>query len=81
MNELNSAGDWSYYDGDYIGSDVDEFDEDDLDIDDIEVVRESRNKSILNKLVVENTSEIIESLNRKTLLELRQLIDSKLRII
>ena len=81
MNELNSAGDWSYYYGDYIGSDVDEFDEDDLDIDDIEVVRESRNKSILNKLVVENTSEIIESLNRKTLLELRQLIDSKLRII
>lgn len=81
MNELNSAGDWSYYDGDYIGSDVDEFDEDDLDIDDIEVVRESRNKSILNKLMVENTSEIIESLNRKTLLELRQLIDSKLRII
>ena len=81
MNELNSAGDWSYYDGDYIGSDVDDFDEDDLDIDDIEVVRESKNKSILNKLVVENTSEIIESLNRKTLLELRQLIDSKLRII
>ena len=81
MNELNSAGDWSYYDGDYIESDVDEFDEDDLDIDDIEVVRESKNKSILNKLVVENTSEIIESLNRKTLLELRQLIDSKLRII
>ena len=81
MRELSSMGDWSYYEGDYLGTDVDDFDEDSLDIDEIEVLNEGQNKSILNKLVVENTSEVINSLDKKTLLELRKLIDSKLRIL
>jgi hypothetical protein len=52
-----------------------------LDVDEIEEVKEGYNESILNKLVVENTSEVINSLDKKTLLELRKLIDSKLRIL
>ena len=81
MQELNSIGDWSYYDGDYHGTEVDDFDENSLDVDEIEEVKEGYNESILNKLVVENTSEVINSLDKKTLLELRKLIDSKLRIL
>lgn len=81
MRELSSMGDWSYYEGDYLGTEVDDFDEDSLDIDEIEVLNEGQNKSILNKLVIENTSEIINSLDKKTLLELKKLIDSKLRVI
>jgi hypothetical protein len=79
--ELNSIGDWSYYDGDYHGTEVDDFDENSLDVDEIEEVKEGYNESILNKLVVENTSEVVNSLDKKTLLELKKLIDSKLRII
>ena len=37
--------------------------------------------SILNKLVVENTSEVIDSLDKNTLLKLKRMIDSKLRLI
>ena len=81
MRELSSMGDWSYYEGDYLGTDVDDFDEDSLDIEEIEVLNEGQNKSILNKLVVENTSEVINSLDKKTLLELKKLIDFKLRIL
>lgn len=81
MRELSSMGDWSYYDGDYLGTDVDDFDEDSLDIDEIEILNEGQNKSILNKLVIENTSEVINSLDKKTLLELKKLIDFKLRVL
>jgi hypothetical protein len=37
--------------------------------------------SILNKLVIENTSEVIDSLDKNTLLKLKRMIDSKLRLI
>lgn len=79
MSALSSAGDWSYYDGDYNGSEVDDFEEDELEIDSVEDYN-IKNESILDRLVVENTSDILNSLDRKTLLELKKLIDSKLRL-
>jgi hypothetical protein len=39
----------------------------------------SESKSLLGRLVVENTSEVISSLDKQTLLELKQIIDSRLR--
>ena len=83
MSALNSVGDWSYYDGNYDGTDVDDFEEDDLDVESIEEVkgRKGRNESVLGILVVENTKDVVKSLDKKTLLELRRIIDSKLRLL
>ena len=78
MRELNSAGDWSYYDGDYIDQDVEDFDEDDLDIDRIQEMPNQRNENIISKLVLENTTDVLDNLDRDTLIKLRNLISQKL---
>lgn len=43
--------------------------------------KKSKNESMLDRLVIENTSEVVGSLDKKTLLELRRIIDSKLRLL
>ena len=78
MSQLSSAGDWSCYDGDYHGTEVDDFDEDDLDIDSIRESSNQRNESILDKLIIENTSEVVNSLDKDTLLKLKSIINSRL---
>lgn len=78
MSETSSAGEWSYYDGDYIGQEVDDFEEDDLDIDSIEEKPKSKNESIISRLVLENTTDVLDNLDRETLIKLRNLITQKL---
>jgi hypothetical protein len=63
-------------------TEYDNFEESDYEFGRVyEVNDEPVQESILNKLVLENTSEVVNSLDRKTLLELRRIIDSKLRLL
>ena len=82
--QQRSDGSWDIYDGrERSSTDYENFDVNDHHYGDVYEVDKSntRNESVLNKLVIENTSEVVNSLDRKTLLELRRIIDSKLRLL
>jgi hypothetical protein len=79
--DYSSWGTCSYTN--YMVQEYENFEESDYSFGDVYEVNESntRNESVLNRLVIENTSEVVNSLDRKTLLELRRIIDSKLRLL
>lgn len=82
--QQREEGNWSTWDGRQVKkTDYDNFEENDYDFGDVYDVdeKELKKESVLNRLVIENTSEIVNSLDKKTLLELRRIIDSKLRLI
>ena len=60
----------NYEQNDYEYGDVSEIDE-----------TEIKTESILDRLVIENTSEVIGSLDKKTLIKLKSIIESRLRLI
>lgn len=70
-------GEWYYYDGSYQGYDTDNFDSDNFEITQVNSLKESK-KTTLAKLVVENTNEILDNLDKDTLIELRNIINQKL---
>jgi hypothetical protein len=70
-------GDFSYYDGNYEEYETDNFEPDNFDIFHVEQLRESE-KPILSKLVLENTKDVLNNLDKETLIELRNLINQKL---
>jgi len=70
-------GSWNYYDGDYLEHETDDFEPDNFDITYVEKLREGK-KPILDRLVVENTKDLLENLDRETLVKLRNLINEKL---
>jgi hypothetical protein len=71
-------GNWDLWGGKLIDTVYDNAEMNDWSIDNVsESISES--KSLLGRLVVENTSEVISSLDKQTLLELKQIIDSRLR--
>lgn len=82
--QQRNDGSWDWWDGRNVKqTDYDNFQENDWSIDDIYEYEEKENvkESILDRLVVENTQEIVDSLDKKTLLELKNIIDSKLRLL
>lgn len=80
--QQRNDGNWSLWDGDQRDTtDYSDFDESDYTFDEVTEVENNVSESILSKLVVENTSDVIDSLDKKTLLELRRIIDSKLGLI
>lgn len=79
-------GNWDLYSGYEIEPTYYEnFEEHDMSFDKVQEVggEESPNikESLLKRLVIENTSEILPSLDKNTLLELKKLIDSRLRLL
>jgi hypothetical protein len=60
----------NYEESDYVFGDVSEIDE-----------TEIKTESILDRLVIENTSDVIKCLDKKTLIKLKSIIESRLRII
>jgi len=73
-------GNWDLYDGYNIRDTVyDNFDSSDHSFDEVRPVSENVKESLLSRLVVENTSEVVSSLDRQTLLKLKSIIDSRLR--
>jgi len=82
--QQNNDGSWSTWDGrERYPTEYENFQQNDYYFGDVFEVDEKRPKieSILDRLVVENTSEIVNSIDRETLLELRRIIDSKLRLL
>jgi hypothetical protein len=82
--QQNSDGNWNMWEGsERRDTEYENFEENDYSFGDVYEVNESntKNESVLNRLVIENTSEVVNSLDRKTLLELRRIIDSKLRLL
>ena len=82
--QQNNDGNWNMWEGQETNpTEYENFEESDYGFGDVYEVNESntRNESVLNRLVIENTSEVVNSLDRKTLLELRRIIDSKLRLL
>jgi hypothetical protein len=73
LNMARETGNWDLYDGNAIEMEYDNYDMSDFQFDDvteISYVKESTNKN-----------KIIESLDKKTLLELRGLIDNRLKTL
>jgi len=73
-------GNWSMWDGrDRRDTEYENFEESDYDFGDVyEVDEKPIQESLLSKLVLENTSDVINSLDRTTLIKLRNLINQKL---
>ena len=77
-------GNWDLYDGRNIRETTyDNFDESDYSFDDVYEVNDDKTykikESLLDRLVLENTSEVVSSLDKQTLLKLKQIIESRLR--
>jgi hypothetical protein len=71
-------GNWDIWGGKHIDTVYDNSEMSNWSIDEVsEVISES--KSLLGRLVIENTSEVVSSLDKQTLLELKQIIESRLR--
>jgi hypothetical protein len=82
--QQNSDGNWNMWEGsERRDTEYENFEESDYSFDDVYEVNENKpqNESVLGRLVIENTSEVVNSLDKKTLLELRRIIDSKLRLL
>jgi hypothetical protein len=73
-------GNWDVYDGYNLrDSTYDNFEASDYSFDEVKYVSEPVKESLLDRLVLENTSEVVSSLDRQTLLKLKSIIDSRLR--
>ena len=71
---------WDVYDGYNLrDTSYDNFEESDYSFDDVKYVSEPVKESLLDRLVLENTSEVVSSLDRQTLLKLKSIINSRLR--
>jgi len=80
--QQSNDGNWNRWEGQETNpTEYENFEESDYSFGDVYEVDETKIESILDRLVIENTSEVVNSLDRKTLLELRRIIDSKLRLL
>ena len=78
QQEIN--GSWNYYDGKSQETDYDNWEVSDVDFDDVsEIDYQPVKESLLDRLVLENTSGVVSSLDKQTLLKLKQIIESRLR--
>jgi hypothetical protein len=78
QQEIN--GNWSYYDGKSQDIDYHNWEVSDVDFDDVsEINYQPVKESLLDRLVLENTSGVVSSLDKQTLLKLKQIIESRLR--
>ena len=73
----NSKGTWDFYEGNLYNTAYDNYETSDFSINEVKpAVTES--KSLLSRLVIENTSDVVSSLDKETLYELKRIIDSRL---
>jgi len=83
-SQQNNDGSWNMWEGqERSETEYDNYEESDYDYEDVYEIDESknRNESVLAKLVIENTSEVIGSLDKKTLIKLKSIIESRLRLL
>jgi hypothetical protein len=74
MDQMRSDGNWDLYSGRHIDTDYDNHETDDWEYDTVKLLERNIKESNIK-------SSVLESLDKKTLLELRGLIDSRLRTL
>ena len=82
--QQKSDGNWSQWDGrERRDTEYENFEESDYRFGDVYEVNESKikNESVLDRLVIENTSDVIDSLDKQTLIKLKSIIESRLRLL
>jgi len=87
-NQQREDGNWNIWDGrDRKETEYENYEENDHSYGDVYEVKDKtpvqvyQKESMLDKLVIENTKDVVNSLDKKTLLELRRIINSKLRLL
>ena len=77
MQQSRENDEWNYYDGNFIENEIEDFDADNERV--TKIVEKKLNKeSLISRLVLENTFELIDDIDKDSLLKLRNLINQKL---
>jgi hypothetical protein len=80
--QQNNDGNWSMWEGQETNpTEYENFEESDYSFGDVYEIDETKTESILDRLVIENTSGVVNSLDKKTLLKLKSIIESRLRLL
>jgi hypothetical protein len=77
-------GNWDMFDGrERNPTDYENFEVNDFNYGDVYEINKTKieTESILDRLVIENTSDVVKSLDKKTLMKLKSIIESRLRFI
>ena len=77
-------GNWDMWDSsDSQPTEYENYEENDYNYGDVSEIDETeiKTESILDRLVIENTSDVIKCLDKKTLIKLKSIIESRLRLI
>jgi hypothetical protein len=78
VQEDYNNGNFELYEGIHVNTEYDNHEMNDWSINDISEVENVR-ESLFTKLVLENTSSVLDSVDKNTLLKMKSLIDNKLR--
>jgi len=80
--QQNNDGNWNMWEGQETNpTEYENFEESDYSFGDVYEIDETKTESILDRLVIENTSGVVNSLDKKTLLKLKSIIESRLRLL
>lgn len=87
--QQSDDGNWNHYDGTYVrDNEYYDFEESDVSFGPVYELNSDGttnfnviSESILDKLVIENTQEVIDSLDKNTLLKLKSIIETKLNLL
>ena len=80
--QQNNDGSWNMWEGQETNpTEYENFEENNYSFGDVYEIDETKTESILDRLVIENTSGVVNSLDKKTLLKLKSIIESRLRLL
>lgn len=75
----SNDGNWNYFDGDNFDTEYDDYQVSDWEIRSVEEKQPRLKESLLQKLVLENTDSVLDSLDKESLLKMKSMIEMKLR--
>jgi hypothetical protein len=82
--QQNNDGNWDMWDSkDIHPTEYENYEFNDYEFGDVSEIDETeiKTESILDRLVIENTSDVVKCLDKKTLIKLKSIIESRLRLI
>lgn len=78
LRQSYNDGEFDYWQGEYVGHETDNFETDNFEITHVTSEMNESKQSLLSKIVVENTTDVLDKLDRDTLIQLKNLINQKL---
>lgn len=72
---------FDFYNGNLENTEYDNYEMNDWTIQNVNEIESSVKESLLSKLVLENTQDALNSLDKKTLIKLKSIIESRLRLL